>query len=89
VEARIATAFAGLARHEVMTRLRAANTAYGIVNDIAGLAMHPALRRILVDTPSGTARLVAPPVIANDGQRHFGPIPAIGEHSELIRAEFR
>ena len=88
VEARIATAFGRLARHEVMARLRAANTAYGIVNDIAGLAMHPALRRILVDTPSGTARLVAPPAIANDGQRQFGPVPAIGEHSESIRAEF-
>jgi hypothetical protein len=39
-------------------------------------------------TAEDYAALVAPPAIANDGQRHFGPIPAIGEHSELIRAEF-
>jgi crotonobetainyl-CoA:carnitine CoA-transferase CaiB-like acyl-CoA transferase len=89
VEARIAAAFARLAGHEVLTRLRAANTAFGVVNDIAALAMHPALRRIPLDTPSGTSRIVAPAAIASDGQRHFGPIPAIGEHSELIRAEFR
>jgi itaconate CoA-transferase len=88
VEERITAAFAPLARHEVTARLRAANTAFGFVNDIPALARHPALRRTLVDTPSGPARLVAPPVIANDGPRHLGPIPTIGEHSELIRAEF-
>ena len=88
VEARIATTFAQFTRHEVTTRLRAANTAFGFVNDIPALAQHPALRRISVDTPAGPAQIVAPPVMTTSGLAHLGPIPAIGEHSELIRAEF-
>ena len=88
VEARIATTFAQFTRHEVTTRLRAANTAFGLVNDIPALAQHPALRRIPVGTPSGPAQIVAPPVMTTSGLAHLGPIPAIGEHSELIRAEF-
>jgi itaconate CoA-transferase len=88
VEARIAATFTQLTLHEVTTRLRAANTAFGLVNDIPALAQHPALRRIPVGTPSGPAQIVAPPVMTTSGLRHLGPIPAIGEHSELIRAEF-
>jgi crotonobetainyl-CoA:carnitine CoA-transferase CaiB-like acyl-CoA transferase len=88
VEARIATAFAQLTRHQVTTRLRAANTAFGFINDIPALARHPALRRISVGTPTGPVQLVAPPVISSSESRHLGPIPAFGEHSKLIRAEF-
>jgi itaconate CoA-transferase len=88
VEARIAAAFAQLTRHEVTTRLRAANTAFGFINDIPAFGQHPALRRISVGTPAGPAQIVAPPVITSSGLRHLEPIPAIGEHSELIRAEF-
>jgi itaconate CoA-transferase len=88
VEARIAAAFAQLTRHEVTTRLRAANTAFGFINDIPALARHPALRRISVGTPGGPAQVIAPPAISSIGLPHLGPIPAIGEHSELIRAEF-
>ena len=88
VEARIAAAFAQLTRLEVTNQLRAANTAFGFVNDIPALARHPALRRVAIDTPSGITRIVAPPVVASRGAPHLGPIPAIGEHSTLIRAEF-
>jgi crotonobetainyl-CoA:carnitine CoA-transferase CaiB-like acyl-CoA transferase len=88
VEARIAATFAQLSRHEVTTKLRAANTAFGFVNDIPALAQHPALRRTSVHTPAGPAQIVAPPVMTTGGLRHLGPVPAIGEHSELIRAEF-
>ncbi len=74
---------------EVTIRLRAANTAFGFVNDIADLARHPALRRIAVDTPSGLARIVAPAAMWGDGPPHLGAVPAIGEHSTLIRNEFQ
>ena len=57
-------------------------------NVFPALAQHPALRRISVGTPAGPVQIVAPPVMTTDGLRHIGPIPAIGEHSELIRAEF-
>jgi crotonobetainyl-CoA:carnitine CoA-transferase CaiB-like acyl-CoA transferase len=88
VEALIAAAFARLSRDEGTVRLRAANTAFGFVNDVPAFARHPALRRLPVDTPSGPVRIVAPAAIASDGAPHLGPIPRIGEHSALIRAEF-
>ncbi len=88
VDAHIATAFARLTRAEAAAKLRAANTAYGFVNEVADFARHPALRRQPVATEAGTIELVAPPVVWRDGERAFGAVPAIGEHSAAIRAEF-
>ncbi len=88
VDARIAGAFAALGRDEVTRRLRAANTAFGFVNDIRALAEHPALRRAAVATPSGSTRLVAPAAIEEGGGRRLGDVPDVGQHSETIRAEF-
>ena len=57
-------------------------------HEVADLATHPALRRITVETEVGPISLVAPPVIISDGPRALGPVPAIGSHSDQIRAEF-
>ncbi|PWC28307.1 CaiB/BaiF CoA transferase family protein [Teichococcus aestuarii] len=89
VDGRVAAVFAGLTRAEVAARLDAAGTAYGFVNEVADLVNHPALRRVNVATPGGMASIVAPPAI-HDGVASpaFGPVPAIGEHTAAIRAEF-
>jgi crotonobetainyl-CoA:carnitine CoA-transferase CaiB-like acyl-CoA transferase len=89
VDAHIGARFGQLTREQAATKLRAAATAYGFVNDIAAFAQHPALRRVNVDTPYGVAMLAAPPTISSEGARALGPVPAIGEHSDLIREEFR
>ena len=68
--------------------LGTAKTAYGFVNDVAGLSKHPALRRVEVDTPNGPVQIAAPPAVFSDGERALGPVPSIGQHSELIRKEF-
>jgi len=88
VDALIARVFAGLTREAVAARLDAAGTAYGFVNEVADLANHPALRRVNVATPGGMASIVAPPAIHDGKPPEFGPVPAIGEHSAAIRAEF-
>ena len=88
VDGHIAAVFARLTRAEAATKLRAANTAYGFVNDVAALSHHPALRRATVQIPGGEVALAAPPVLFSDGVRALGPVPAIGEHSVAIRAEF-
>lgn len=88
VDAHIAAVFARLTRDAAAARLRAANTAYGFVNDVAAFARHPALRRAEVQTPNGPIALAAPPVLTSDGARALGPVPAVGEHSAAIRAEF-
>jgi itaconate CoA-transferase len=87
VDARVGAAFARLTRDEAAARLRAANTAYGFVNDLAAFSHHPALRRQLVDTPNGPVAIAAPPVV-HASPRELGPVPGIGEHSAAIRAEF-
>ncbi|MDO9711329.1 CaiB/BaiF CoA transferase family protein [Paracraurococcus lichenis] len=88
VDAHIARMFAGLTREECAAKLRRANTAYGFVNDCEGLRTHPALRRVTVETPNGTVQIGAPPARLSDGPRALGPVPAIGQHSVAIRAEF-
>ncbi|GAC1346003.1 MAG: CaiB/BaiF CoA-transferase family protein [Acetobacteraceae bacterium] len=88
VDARIAARFLELSRAEAAKLLLAANTAFGFVNDVEALAKHPALQRISVATPFGPARIAAPPVSLEEGPRALGHVPAVGEHSEAIRAEF-
>ncbi len=88
VDAHVGTAFARLTRDQAAAKLRAANTAFGFVNTVAEFAHHPALRRATVATPNGDVSIAAPPVLSSDGPRSLGPVPAIGEHSASIRAEF-
>lgn len=89
VEARVAAAFGPLTREAAAAKLREANTAFGFVNDMGAFARHPALRRMSVGTPNGPARVAAPPPLTTDGPASCGPVPSIGEHSALIRTEFR
>ena len=88
VDAYIARAFARLDRTGASAKLRAANTAFGFVNDVAAFSHHPALRRAVVETPNGPVAIAAPPVRTSEGDRALGPVPAIGEHAAAIRAEF-
>ena len=88
VDAYIARAFARLDRAGASAKLRAANTAFGFVNDVAAFSHHPALRRAEVDTPNGPVAIAAPPVRTSEGDRALGPVPAIGAHAAAIRAEF-
>ena len=88
VDAYVGTMFARLTRDQAAAKLRAANTAYGFVNDMAAFARHPALRRAIVATPNGPVSIAGPPVITSDGVRALGPVPAIGAQSDAIRAEF-
>ncbi|MGH7152718.1 MAG: CaiB/BaiF CoA transferase family protein, partial [Acetobacteraceae bacterium] len=88
VDEHIGKAFLRLGRAAASTKLRAANAAFGFVNDVAAFASHPALRRATVNTVNGPVSLAAPPVLTDDGPRALGPVPAIGAHSDVIRAEF-
>ena len=87
VDAHVGLTFAKYTRDQAAAKLRAANTAYGFVNDVAAFAHHPALRRQTVQTPGGPVAIAAPPVL-REATRELGPVPAIGEHSAAIRAEF-
>jgi len=88
VEAKVSEVFQALTREEAVRRLGAAGTAYGFLNDLAGLARHPALERVAVDTPSSTAFVAAPPVRRDGKVPRLGRVPSLGEHDEKIRTEF-
>jgi crotonobetainyl-CoA:carnitine CoA-transferase CaiB-like acyl-CoA transferase len=75
-------------RAEAEARLSAAGIAFGFVNEVADLARHPALRRVSVPLPDGAVMLAAPPVRWSDGARDARPVPALGAHTDAVRAEF-
>ena len=88
MDAFVGAAFAALDQEEAARRLHACGTAYGMVNDVAGLARHPVLRRVPVATPAGVASLVAAPTRNRAVPQAFGAVPGIGVHSDAIRREF-
>jgi itaconate CoA-transferase len=64
--------------------LAEADIAFAQVNDMAGLAAHPHLRRAVVGTEAGPAAIPAPPW----GDGALGPVPALGAQTEAVRREF-
>ena len=71
--------FAATTRDELLKRLSDADIAFAEVNTMAGLAVHPHLRRIEVDTPNGPVTYPAPAAIVVDEPRRYGAVPGIGE----------
>ena len=64
--------------------LRQHRIAFGELNDVAALSTHPALARTEVRTPSGSARLVAPPARLSGGTRVLGPVPELARIWRLL-----
>jgi itaconate CoA-transferase len=87
VDARVGRSLGSLNRETAAARLRAAQTAFGFVNDLTGLAGHPALRRARVEVPGGTVDIAAAPVLIDGRSRQLGKVPRVGEHTDAIRAE--
>ncbi|MGB2658720.1 MAG: CaiB/BaiF CoA-transferase family protein, partial [Pseudolabrys sp.] len=82
---------ANFARHDVealMKKLESADIAFARVNDWELLSKHAHLRRITVGAPSGPVTMPAPAPVRAGQERNYGPIPALGEHTERIKAEF-
>jgi itaconate CoA-transferase len=88
VDAAVAAKFAALSREAARSALDAAGTAYGFVNDVAGLAAHPALRRASIEAAGGSVTHAAPPALLDGAARPLRAVPRLGEHTAAIRAEF-
>jgi hypothetical protein len=52
------------------------------------LIAHPQRRTITVETPSGPIEMMSPGAHVPGTAESFGPVPAIGEHTAALRAEF-
>lgn len=89
LESRINAVFAHKSRDDVAKALTAAGIAFGIVNDIDGLISHPQLRTITYATPEGEVTCIAPPAVIAGAAPSYGSVPATGQHSAALRAEFQ
>jgi formyl-CoA transferase len=87
-DGRVAAAFAAMPVEELTARLAKADIAFGRVSDPEILRSHPHLRRITVGSPSGPVSYPAPAPLSAGEPRRYGPVPALGQHTAQVRAEF-
>jgi itaconate CoA-transferase len=84
--------FAKQTADEVIAALEAAGIACARLRAPGELTSHPELRArerwVPVGTPGGDVDALLPAVQAAGQQAVMGPVPAFGEHTEAIRAEF-
>ena len=87
-DGKVAAVFGALDADALEQKLAAADIAFARVNSPADLSRHPHLRRITVGTPSGPVSYPAPTAQSAATARRYGPVPALGAHTEKVRAEF-
>ncbi len=87
-DGRVAKTFAAIDLAPLVDQLARYDIAFGVINDCDLLAKHPHLRRVSVGSPTGPVGMPAPAAIHDGVPRHYGAVPALGEHSETIRKEF-
>ena len=88
----ISKAFAGIGVDELEASLEAAGIANARMRSPTEFAAHPQLaardRWRDVDSPEGQVRALLPPVTVPGRTAAMGAVPALGQHTTAIRAEF-
>jgi crotonobetainyl-CoA:carnitine CoA-transferase CaiB-like acyl-CoA transferase len=87
VDALVGAIFARHSRSALAGKLKSAGIAFGNFNTVEDFSHHPHLRRIVVETPEGPVQLPAAPAIF-DELRQPCRVPALGDHTAAVRAEF-
>ena len=87
-DGRVAAAFARMDVAPLVEKLARHDIAFGVINDCAALVEHPHLRRLSVGSPTGPVSMPAPSAVHDGAPRRYGPVPALGEHTEVIKREF-
>ncbi len=80
--------FKTLTRDQLVERLKIANIAFGRVSTMEDLSEHPQNRYIEVETPTGPVRMLATGILTDGEDIQPGPVPALGQHTGSILAEF-
>jgi crotonobetainyl-CoA:carnitine CoA-transferase CaiB-like acyl-CoA transferase len=89
LEAVIHAVLGTMTREEAIARLRAGGIAYGRLSSLDDLVHHPQNNLITVRTDGGEIELLAPGAsFPGEGPVRFGPVPAVGEHTDALRREF-
>jgi crotonobetainyl-CoA:carnitine CoA-transferase CaiB-like acyl-CoA transferase len=87
-DGRVAAAFASMDVEPLVEKLARYDIAFGRINDLSLLGRHPHLRRTTVDSPTGPVHMPAPTAIHDGATRQYGAVPALGEHTDMVRREF-
>ena len=87
----IEAALGSMTPDEVVARLDEAGIASARLRTPAEFAAHPQLapRWREVDTPAGPVRALLPPVSVPGREAAMGAVPALGQHTDSVLAEFR
>jgi itaconate CoA-transferase len=90
LHAEIEAALAGYPAEQVLELLDAAQIANGRMNTVVDLLGHPQLahRWAEVDSPAGPLRALPSPISLGGVAPALGAIPAVGEHTAAVLAEF-
>jgi crotonobetainyl-CoA:carnitine CoA-transferase CaiB-like acyl-CoA transferase len=80
--------FARYRQTELTDLLRKHQIAYGRLNQLEDVLAHPQRRAVTVETPGGPITLTATGVVMGNDTETSLPVPALGEHTALIRTEF-
>lgn len=93
LHARIDAVLGGLSKADVLARLDSADIANAELRDMRSFSAHPQLaereRWREVSIPGGdTARSLIPPVTAGSYSARMDSVPALGEHTAAVLAEF-
>ncbi|WP_456298328.1 CaiB/BaiF CoA transferase family protein [Acuticoccus mangrovi] len=84
----IGAVFAARDRAAMMALLEKGGIAFGCLNDLDDLLVHPQNRYATVETESGPVELLAPASRVVGREDDLGPVPAKDEHGATLRAEF-
>lgn len=80
--------FSNAPRESVIDLLTAAGIAFGRLTDLEDLTAHPQNRFITVQSDGGEIELMALGSMTRGETASYGSVPALGQHSDAIRAEF-
>jgi itaconate CoA-transferase len=83
LEAVVQSVFSSLTYAEAVDRLTQAQTAYGAINSVHELIVHPQLRTRPMAVRGQQVQLPAPPFATEWEDERFPPVPAVGEHGPL------
>lgn len=88
VETLIAAVLSHMDRETAVERLNAAGIACGRLSTLDDLVEHPQARHVTTDTPTGPVEMMGRGIVVAGDTANAGAVPALGQHSAALRAEF-
>ncbi|MDC0196395.1 CoA transferase [Gammaproteobacteria bacterium] len=84
----ISNVFRLFTRSELSEKLLVSEIAFARVNSVADFSLHGDLRRMDINTPNGPVSIPSPPAQTEGEATSVAIVPAMGEHTKLLRSEF-